>query len=196
VKVISITGGVLASNGYVIYDKEHGESFIIDPGYKGRKFLKIVSEFDLTLKGILLTHHHHDHVGGVDEIKALTSCPVYMHPADLRLYNKHVDALLENGDKLKLGDEELTVMHTPGHTKGSICLYSEQSRIAFTGDTLFEAEIGRTDLIDGSPDEMKNSICNVIGGWSNEITIYPGHGDSCTMEYVRKNNPEYLYCFG
>jgi len=195
VKVISITGGNFVSNGYVIYDREHGECFIIDPGYNGRKFLKIVSEFNLTLKGILLTHHHRDHIGGVDEIKALTSCPVYIHPADLRLYNKPADALLENGDILELGDEELTVMHTPGHTKGSICLYTEQSRIAFTGDTLFKTEIGRTDLVDGSPDEMKNSICNVINDWSNEITIYPGHGDSCTMEYVRKNNPEYLYFF-
>ena len=194
-KVIKIAGGVLACTGYVMYDKEHGESFIIDPGYSGRKFLKIVSEFDLTLKGILLTHHHRDHVGGVDEIKAAISCPVYMHPADLGLYHKPVDALLENGDKWKLGDEEFTVMHTPGHTKGSICLYAEQSRIAFTGDTLFKTEIGRTDLADGSPDEMMNSICNVIGAWSNEITIYPGHGDSSTMEYVRKNNPEYLYCF-
>ena len=195
-KVIRITGGDLESNGYVIYDSEHGESFIIDPGYNGRKFLEIVSGFNLTLKGILLTHHHHDHVGGVDEIKALTSCPVYIHPADLRLYNKHADALLENGNKWKLRDEELTVMRTPGHTKGSVCLYAEQSRIAFTGDTLFKTEIGRTDLADGSPDDMQNSICNVIGVWSNAITIYPGHGDSCTMEYVRKNNPEYLYCFG
>lgn len=192
--VIRIIGGELESNGYVIFDREHGESFIIDPGYNGRKFLEIISELDLTLKGILLTHHHHDHVGGVDEIRALTSCSVYIHPAELGMYHKHADALLENGDKLKLGDEELTVIHTPGHTKGSICLYSEQSKMAFTGDTLFKVEIGRTDLIDGSPDEMKNSICNVIDGWSNEITIYPGHGNSCTMEYVRKNNPEYLYC--
>jgi len=195
VKVIKIAGGVLACNGYVMYDKEHGECFIIDPGYSGRKFLKIVSEFDLALKGIFLTHHHRDHVGGVDEIKAAASCPVYMHPADLGLYHKPVDGLLENGDKWKLGDEEFTVLHTPGHTKGSICLYAEHSGIAFTGDTLFKTEIGRTDLADGSSDEMKNSICNVIGAWSNEITIYPGHGDSSTMEYVRKNNPEYLYCF-
>ena len=116
-KVIRITGGDLESNGYVIYYREHGECFIIYPGYNGRKFLEIVSEFDLTLKGILLTHHHHDHVGGVDEIKALTSCHVCIHPADLGMYNKDADALLEKGDKLKLGDEELTVMHTPGHTK-------------------------------------------------------------------------------
>jgi len=194
-KIIRITGGELESNGYVIYDREQGESFIIDPGYNGKKFLEILSEFDLTLKGILLTHHHHDHVGGVDEIKAFTSCPVFIHPADLGLYNKHADVLLENGEKLMLGDEALMVIHTPGHTKGSICLYSEQSKVAFTGDTLFNVEIGRTDLVDGSPSEMQNSICNVIGRWSNEITIYPGHGDSCTMEYVRKNNPEYLYCF-
>lgn len=194
-KIKRIKGGLLESNGYVIYDKEHGESFIIDPGYNGEKFLEIISELDLNLKGILLTHHHHDHVGGVAKIKELTGCPVHIHNADLDMYENHVDIILRDGDKLILGDEVIEVLHTPGHTKGSICLFSQASRLAFTGDTLFNVEIGRIDLIDGSAKEMENSIINVIDKWDDDITIYPGHGDLATMEFVRKSNPEFLYFF-
>jgi hydroxyacylglutathione hydrolase len=80
-KIKRLVGGILESNGYIIYDKEQGECFIIDPGYDGEKFIKIVEELGLNLKGILLTHHHHDHVGGVDIIKEATGCTVYIHKA-------------------------------------------------------------------------------------------------------------------
>lgn len=189
-------GGNLESNGYVIYDKEQGESYIIDPGYNGEKYVKLIGDLGLTLKGILLTHHHYDHVGGVDKIKAMTGCPVYIHRADGGMYKKPADVLLENGDKLLLGEEEIKVLHTPGHTRGSACFYSEQSKLAFTGDTIFNVDLGRTDLVDGSPTDMEYSIRDIIDLWSNEITIYPGHGDSCNMKYVRKYNREFLDIVG
>jgi hydroxyacylglutathione hydrolase len=195
-KIKRMIGGNLESNGYVIFDKEQGECFIVDPGYSGEKYVKLIGELGLTLKGILLTHHHYDHVGGVDKIKALTGCPVYIHRADGDMYKKHADVLLENGDKLKLGDEEIKVLHTPGHTRGSVCFYSEQSKLAFTGDTIFNVDLGRTDLADGSPTDMEYSIRDIIDLWSNEITIYPGHGDSCNMKYVRKYNQEFLDIIG
>jgi len=191
-KMKRLIGGNLESNGYVIYDREQGECYIVDPGYNGEKFLKIVEELGLSLKGILLTHHHYDHVGGVDKIKAVTGCPVYIHSADSDMYKKQADVLLENGDRLQLGDEEIKVIHTPGHTRGSVCYYSEQSRLVFTGDTIFNVDLGRTDLGDGSPADMESSIRNVIDLWKNDITIYPGHGDSCMMKYVRKYNREFL----
>ncbi len=191
-KIKRIIGGNLESNGYVIYDKEQGECFIIDPGYNGERFVKLLEELGLRLKGILLTHHHYDHVGGVDRIKAMTGCPVYIHREDGDIYKKQADVLLEHGDKLMLGDEEIVVIHTPGHTRGSVCYYSEQSKLAFTGDTIFNVDLGRTDLADGSPYDMEHSIRDIIDRWSSEITIYPGHGDSCTMKYVRKNNREFL----
>ena len=191
-KIKRIVGGNLESNGYVIYDKEQGECFIVDPGYNGEKYVKLIGELGLTLKGILLTHHHYDHVGGVDKIKAATGCPVYIHRADSDMYKKHADVLLERGDKITLGDEEIKVLHTPGHTRGSVCFYSELSKLAFTGDTIFNVDLGRTDLTDGSPTDMEYSIRDIIDLWSNEITIYPGHGDSCNMKYVRKYNQEFL----
>lgn len=195
-KIKRIIGGNLESNGYVIYDREQGECFIVDPGYNGEKFLKITEDLGLSLKGILLTHHHYDHVGGVDKIKTATGCPVCIHRADSDMYKKHADVLLENGDKLMLGDEEIKVLHTPGHTRGSVCFYSEHSKLAFTGDTIFNVDLGRTDLADGSPTDMEYSIRDIIDLWSNEITIYPGHGDSCNMKYVRKYNQEFLDIVG
>jgi hydroxyacylglutathione hydrolase len=192
-KIERLVGGSLESNGYVIYDRERGECFVIDPGYNGERFLRIIEGLELKMKGILLTHHHYDHVGGVEKIKAATGCPVFIHRADADPYKKHADVLLEHGDTLTLGDEEIKVLHTPGHTKGSVCFYSEQSKVAFTGDTVFNVEVGRVDLEGGSLDEMANSVRNIINLWSDEIVIYPGHGDSCSMEYVRQNNPEYRY---
>lgn len=192
-KIERLVGGSLESNGYVIYDRERGECFVIDPGYNGERFLRIIEGLELKMKGILLTHHHYDHVGGVEKIKAATGCPVFIHRADADPYKKHADVLLEHGDTLTLGDEEIKVLHTPGHTKGSVCFYSEQSKVAFTGDTVFNVEVGRVDLEGGSLDEIANSVRNIINLWSDEIVIYPGHGDSCSMEYVRQNNPEYRY---
>lgn len=190
-KIKRLVGGVLESNGYIIYDKEQGECFIIDPGYNGEKFLRIIGELGLKLKGILLTHHHHDHVGGVDIIKEATGCTVYIHKADGGSYKKEAE-LLESGDTFYLGNEMLKVINTPGHTKGSVCYYSEKSKAAFSGDTIFDIDLGRTDLAGGSPQEMENSILNIISLWSDEITIYPGHGDPCTMKFVRENNQEFL----
>ena len=122
----------------------------------------------------------------------MTNCLLYIHKADTDMYKKTVDVMLEGDDKLTLSREEIIVIHTPGHTMGSVCFYSEKSKLAFTGDTIFNVDLGRTDLSDGSQKEMEASIRNIISKWSNEITIYPGHGDSCTMKYVRKNNQEFL----
>lgn len=195
-KIKRLIGGNLESNGYVIYDREQGECFVVDPGYNGDKFVKIIQDLGLQMKGILLTHHHYDHVGGVDKIKEMTDCPVMIHRDDADMYKKAVDVLLENGDILDLGQEKIQVIHTPGHTKGGVCFYSEQSKLAFTGDTIFNVDLGRTDLSDGSPSEMEHSIKEIINQWSNEITIYPGHGDSCNMKYVRKHNQEFLDIVG
>jgi len=190
-KIKRIVGGNIESNGYILYDKINGEGFIIDPGYNPEKFLKLILELDIKLMGIILTHHHYDHVGAVDKIRTTTGCKVYLHWGDGDMYKSKVDVMLSDGDLLKLGEESLRVIHTPGHTRGSICLFAEKSKVVFTGDTIFNVDLGRTDLSDGSEDDMKRSIKEKINLWENEITIYPGHGDSATMKYVRKNNQEF-----
>lgn len=191
-KIKRLIGGNLESNGYIIYDQPQGSCYIIDPGYQGGRFLDEMKKLELSLLGILLTHHHYDHVGGVDKIKTATGCSVYLHRQDCDAYQKPVEEMLEDGQLLMLGEEEIRVIHTPGHTEGSVCFYSEQSKLSFTGDTIFNVDLGRTDLSDGSPEQMAHSIREVISHWPNEITIYPGHGDSCNMKYVRSHNQEFL----
>ncbi len=194
-KIKRYIGGIPQSNGYVIYQGEGSDCFIIDPGYKYTNFSDFIAENKLNLKGILLTHHHYDHVGAVKKIVAETNCPVYLHRADADRFKEPVTTI-EDGDTFDLSGEEIRVIHTPGHTEGCVCYYSEKSKLAFTGDTIFNVDLGRTDLDDGDPAKMEASIRDIIDKWSNEITIYPGHGDHCTMKYVRQVNGEFLDIVG
>lgn len=187
-----LVGGNLESNGYILYCREGGDAYIIDPGYNPERFMKLCTEKQLHVKGILLTHRHFDHVGGVEKIHNELDCPVMIHRLDADLYGKPVDRLLEADDVLELEDEKLEVCHTPGHTHGGVCFYCEKSKAVFTGDTIFNVDLGRTDLEDGSPQEMEASIRNIVSKWENDMTIYPGHGDPATMKYVRQHNQEYL----
>lgn len=195
-RIKRIVGGNLESNGYIIFQKTGGNCFVIDPGYNADKFVKQIKELKLKLKGILLTHHHYDHTGAVERLSELKECPVYMHWGDLDLYKSKVDITMEHGMKIDLDGEELIVLHTPGHTEGSVCIYSEKSRLVFTGDTIFNIDLGRTDLKDGSDYKMSNSIRKIIDKWENDISLYPGHGDSCNMKFVRKYNQEFLDIVG
>ena len=196
-KIKRFIGGLLESNGYIISVDDSKDCYIIDPGYNPKRFVKYINENGLDVKGIILTHHHSDHVGGAQRIKKELVCPILMHRCDVDLYGEPVDIYLEDGDVIWLGEgteksEKLVVIHTPGHTKGGICIMSEKSKVCFTGDTIFNVDLGRTDLADGSDAEMVDSIMNIINHWSNEITIYPGHGDPATMKTVRKINREFL----
>jgi len=187
-----LVGGALESNGYIIYKKEGKDCYIIDPGYHPEKFIKAIKELKLSVLGILLTHHHYDHVGGVAKIREMKACQVYLHREDADMYRDEVDIMMEGGDEIILGDEVIKVLHTPGHTLGSVCFYSEKTKAAFTGDTIFNVDLGRTDFRDGSASKMENSIRNIINKWDNEVMIYPGHGDPCSMKFVRKVNREFL----
>jgi glyoxylase-like metal-dependent hydrolase (beta-lactamase superfamily II) len=195
-KIKRIVGGNLESNGYIIYQKEGGHCFVIDPGYNAEKFTKQIKDMRLKLEAILLTHHHYDHTGAVVRLSELQECPVYMHWGDLDMYKAPIDVTLEDGMTLDLEGEEIIVIHTPGHTEGGVCFYSEKSKLAFTGDTIFNVDLGRTDLKDGCDYKMEDSIREIINKWGNDITIYPGHGDSCNMKFVRKYNKEFLDIVG
>jgi hydroxyacylglutathione hydrolase len=187
-----LIGGFLESNGYIVYEKEGKECYIIDPGYDAKRYIDEITSMKQAVLGILLTHHHHDHVGAVEEIAGRFNCPVCLHEGDLKQYGKKVDIILNDRSIFKLGNKKIQVVHTPGHTKGSVCYYSESDSLVFTGDTIFNVDLGRTDLDGGSYKEMKESINAIISKWEDDVTIYPGHGDPATMKYVRENNNEYL----
>ena len=192
-------GGMLEANCYVVRAGKPAPfgtpAYIIDPGYNPKNIIKYVKEQKLDVKGVILTHHHYDHTEGARRICKELECPAMIHMLDADEYKDQVDRFLEHGDVLEFQEDcpdRLVVLHTPGHTRGGICLYSGKSRLCFTGDTIFNVDLGRTDLEDGSEEEMRKSIRNVCDKWENDITIYPGHGDPATMKYVRKNNNEFI----
>ena len=191
-KIERFIGGSLLANGYVIYQRSGGECYIIDPGYTPRRYVDFVNKNELTPAGIILTHLHSDHAGAADALRDAFGCPVYMHSADACVYRGHVDKEIDDGFVFDLEDEKLRAISTPGHTKGSICLLSEKSRVCFTGDTLFDTDLGRSDLAGGSESDMKHTICDVVDKWDNDIFIFPGHEDGCNMKNVRKYNSEFL----
>lgn len=191
-KIERFVGGSLLANGYVIYKAEGGTCYIIDPGYTPKKYVDFIKRNYLKPAGIILTHLHYDHAGAADALKDIYDCPIYMHEDDAFVYGGSVDIMMKDGDTFDLEGETLKVLSTPGHTKGSVCLFSEKSRVCFTGDTIFDTDLGRSDLEGGSEDDMRRSIRNVVDKWENDITIYPGHEDGCTMKMVRKYNKEFL----
>ncbi|MGN0659338.1 MAG: MBL fold metallo-hydrolase [Emergencia sp.] len=191
-KIRRFIGGSLESNGYILYQREGGSCIVIDPGYSPKKFISFIREHGLRPEAILLTHLHHDHTGAAEAVRDAFDCPVCMHEEDAFVYRGRVDRTLTDGDTFDLEGETLRILHTPGHTRGSICIMAEKSRMCFTGDTIFDTDLGRTDLDGGSEEDMKRSIRSVVDTWSNDITIFPGHDDGCTMKQVRNYNREFL----
>ena len=193
-KIKRLVGGSLESNGYIISRMRGGSCYVIDPGYEPKRFIAYIAEQGFAMQGVILTHHHYDHVGGAEKLRDYFECPVMMHEQDAFVYRQPVDRLLADGDEIDLDGETLRVYHTPGHTRGSICILSEKSKVVFTGDTIFDPDLGRTDLADGSPQDMIKSCKAVIDKWSNDYTIYPGHDGAATMKQVRQYNREFLDC--
>lgn len=193
-KIKRFVGGSLESNCYIIRTTSGGSCFIIDPGYDPQRIIDFVRKASLKPAGVLLTHHHHDHVGAAARVADVLECPVMIHEMDAYYYKGKLDRQLHDGDELELDGEILKVIHTPGHTAGSVCFLSDKSKVVFTGDTIFDTDLGRTDLEDGSPADMIRSCRDIIDRWSNEYTVYPGHDSHATMKQIRVYNQEFLAC--
>lgn len=187
-KVKRFIGGSLEENSYVAYYKTGGECYIIDPGHSPDKILKFIKEEKLSPKGILLTHHHYDHTDGVDKLCEARELPVYLHREDLDMYGSEVDVILEGDDVLTLDEGYLTVIHTPGHTGGSVCFYFADSKVIFTGDTLFYDDIGRTDFKDSDDRRMHKSCHKLSELLESDTMVYPGHDNFGSMKAIRKVN--------
>ncbi len=195
-------------NTYIIYDQP-GEAIIIDPGCYDKSDFDEVKWFidsnDLKVKRLILTHGHIDHILGIDKLKELYNVTCIAHADDIPLIEtspKHglmfglsldkapaIDAFINDGDKISLGKSTIEVIHTPGHSLGGVCFLLPEEKMLFTGDTLFNGSIGRTDLPGGNYEILIKSIKNRIIPLGDDFTIYPGHGDSSTIGFERKNNP-------
>lgn len=185
--VTRLVVGPLATNCYVV--AAGGEAVVVDPGAQVRKILKAVRDMDVL--AVLVTHGHHDHVGGVDAFLAEANVPFMAPEADEALVRNHVSAeparLLRDGDRLEFGLLSLDVIATPGHTPGSCCFYAPD--VLFSGDTLFAGGVGRTDLPGGSGDELFAAIRERIFTLPDETVVYPGHGEITTVRREEDSNP-------
>ena len=186
--------GAYQTNTYIVRDREDSRlCVVIDPGYEANTILDYLDENQLTAKAILLTHGHFDHVGAVKELAAETGCDVYIHAAESQLppmmtagalYYTHTYG---EGDKISpIEGMEIAVLHTPGHTPGSVCLLYGQH--LFSGDTLFQGSCGRVDFPGGSPREMMESL-NRLASLQLNYRVHPGHGESTTLDTEKRTNP-------
>lgn len=185
-------GGDIESNGYVISADNSAECLVIDPGYNAYKFADYIKSNGMLLKGILLTHHHHDHVDASDELRSEFKCPVYIHKDDVSSCRAKTDVILHDGDRISIEGLDIDVLNTPGHTWGCVCYYLPDEKAIFTGDTAFMERPGRTDLSDGSREVMKKTITDILAGLDPDITAYPGHGESCSMGHIHKTGQEWI----
>jgi hydroxyacylglutathione hydrolase len=191
-------------NGYVLGCEETREGVIIDPGESVEELLEIVAREKLTIKHILLTHAHLDHITGVGRARAATGAPVVLHADDRPLYDAvvqqglmfgirverqpPVDTFYDLTKTIAFGRYDVRVHHTPGHSPGGVCLEID-SNTMIVGDTLFAGSIGRTDLPGGDYDTLINAIRTVLFAFPDEMMAYPGHGEPTTIGRERRTNP-------
>jgi len=196
--------GPIAANCYIVGSESTKEGMIIDPGAEAEEILKSVKDLELDVKLIVLTHGHMDHIGALKEIKEATGAEVAIHSDDAKSFQgqsqslgamfglfypapPRPDRLLKDGDSLDVGDLHFSVLHTPGHSPGGICLLGHG--VVFTGDTLFKYGIGRTDLPGGSYNQLVNGIHTKLMTLSDDTVVYPGHGPETTIGAERQGNP-------
>lgn len=195
----TIVVGMMEANCYIVGDKSTKEVFIIDPGADYKKIKNIIDRDNLKPKAVINTHGHGDHIGADSEF----NLPIWIHRLDAEflqdpsknlsgmlgflLKTKKAKRLLKDKDILKIGNVKLKVLHTPGHTPGSICLKAD--KVVFTGDTLFHEGVGRTDFAYGSQEDIIRAIKEKLFTLDDSYIVYPGHGPASTIGHEKTNNP-------
>jgi hydroxyacylglutathione hydrolase len=196
--------GIIQTNCYVVGCQETQEGVVIDPGGHPQRILNVVEESGLTICYVLNTHCHFDHMGANAEIVAATGAPLALHPAELptlqtqggaALFGISIqkspmpDLELEPDQVLEVGQLRFQVLHTPGHSPGSLTFYLEKEKAAFDGDVLFQMGIGRHDLPGGSFQTLMHSIRAVLFAMPDDTVLYPGHGPKTTVGWEKRHNP-------
>ena len=204
IKINTLITGPLGVNTYIVHDDSSNKSIIIDPA-EGLRIKNYLDDNNLVCTHILLTHGHFDHILGVAYLKRETGAKVLIHEADASALSSdkvslaaftgssiekcEADTLLHDGDELNLSGIDIRVMHTPGHSKGSVCYIVESSRVIFSGDTLFRLSVGRSDLYRSNEADLQFSLLYKLYALKGDYEVFPGHERRTELEFERQHNP-------
>jgi hydroxyacylglutathione hydrolase len=210
-KINIVVVGPIQCNCYILSDETSGKAYLIDPGAESNELIAYLQKKKFELQAILITHAHVDHIGGIESIHAEFPAPVYYHSGDQFLYEniemqtrlfgatpaqlmstqpKVGEGSLQPGQEFPFQQGKLRVIHTPGHTPGSVCFHADcDEQLVFTGDTLFAGSIGRTDLWGGNYDQIIESIRARLLVLHDDVMVLPGHGPETTIGEERQMNP-------
>ena len=204
IEIKSMTLGMVATNCYLIINTETKEALLIDPADNALRISNVIEENVCTLKAILLTHGHFDHIMALNELKKRYNVPVYAHEEEEdvlkqsslnmsgmigQIYTTQADIYVKDGEHLKLAGLDIIVLHTPGHTKGGVCYYLPEEKVLMSGDTLFHCSIGRTDFPTGSMSQLVRSVKEQLFVLPDDVQVYPGHDSVTSIGYEKQYNP-------
>ena len=197
--------GPLQCNCSIIGDETTREAMVIDPGDDLEDVLALLQKHNLQVKHIIITHAHIDHIGGAMKLRALTGAPILLNQNDYALLKMldeqaawvgmrspgkvEIDHSVTTGETVSAGSVTANILHTPGHTEGSVCLYFPADKKLIAGDTLFAGSIGRTDLPGGSMQKILRSLRDTLMALPDETVVVPGHGSLTTIGEERESNP-------
>ena len=204
-KIKKYVVGMIGTNCYLVINEETKETVMVDPGAYPAKVKNAVKEQGLKLKAVLLTHAHFDHIMGLSDVMEDVKVPVYVEEADLPMmtdgesnlssayvrggYRFEEAVPVSDGQQLKIAGFQFRVIHTPGHTPGGCCYYMEQEGVLFSGDTLFQTSVGRSDFPGGSASALVRSVKEKLLVLPEETHVYPGHMEETTIGYEKLHNP-------
>ena len=201
--------GAVSTNCYLVYNESTKKAVIVDPADNAQFILNKCNELGITPEAILLTHGHFDHIMAAEDVRRSFHIKIYASETEDAMLSDsglnlsggwagkqtsfHADVLLKDGDELELIGFRWKVIETPGHTTGSVCYYVPEEEVVFSGDTMFCESYGRTDLPTGSSSQMVSSLLDKVFALPDDTMAYPGHGDTTTIGYEKKNNPIAFY---
>ena len=201
--------GAVSTNCYLVYNESTKKAVIVDPADNAQFILNKCNELGITPEAILLTHGHFDHIMAAEDVRRSFHIKIYASETEDAMLSDsglnlsggwagkqtsfHADVLLKDGDELELIGFRWKVIETPGHTTGSVCYYVPEEEVVFSGDPLFCESYGRTDLPTGSSSQMVSSLLDKVFALPDDTMAYPGHGDTTTIGYEKKNNPIAFY---
>ena len=204
-KIKKYVVGMIGTNCYLVINEETKETVMVDPGAYPAKVKNAVKEQGLKLKAVLLTHAHFDHIMGLSDVMEDVKVPVYVEEADLPMmtdgesnlsstyvrggYRFEEAVPVSDGQQLEIAGCQFRVIHTPGHPPGGCCYYMEQEGVLFSGDTLFQTSVGRSDFPGGSASALVRSVKEKLLVLPEETHVYPGHMEETTIGYEKLHNP-------